>query len=258
MAAGRAVVLAGAAGLAAVRGSREQPPHSSPAAASSAAARPARAARLVIAVLAGAGLAGQGVPGGRGGLRRVPGQAAGRAARCLAVRAAVGRGGAGRGELGEPQPRAGACRRAARPPRPGRRGWRRGRRSRPGRRGSARPRRRRGMPGGGGPASRACSAASRLGLRSQNRTGVVMPVRAARAAYPASLAMTRLSGSVPVSYSRKKSAAAGGWPGACSDQRPYPSGRAWLAPGGGAAPLAPPALQRLPGRRWRGRRRPAR
>ena len=81
-------------------------------------------------------------------------------------------------------------------------------------------------PGGGGPSSRACSAASRLGLRSQNRTGVVMPVRAARAAYPASLAVTRRSGSLPVSYSRKKSTAAGGWPGACSVQRPYPSGRA--------------------------------
>ena len=113
VAAGRAVVLAGAAGPAAC-GSREQPPQASPAAASSPAARPARAARLVIVVLAGAGLAGCGVPGGRGGVRRVPGQAAGRAARFLAVRAAVGRaaagrGDAGRGELGEPQARAGAA-----------------------------------------------------------------------------------------------------------------------------------------------------
>ena len=153
--------------------------------------RPARAARLVIAVLAGAGLAGQGVPGGRGGLRRVPGQAAGRAARCLAVRAAVGRGGAGRGELGEPQPRAGAARRAARPPRPGRRGWCRGAAVATGTPGICAAEAASRMPGGGGPASRACSAASRRGLRSQNRTGVVMPVRAARAAYPASLAVTR-------------------------------------------------------------------
>ena len=70
-----------------------------------------------------------------------------------------------------------------------------------------------------------------------------MPVRAARAAYPASLAMSRRSGSVPVSYSRKKSAVAGGWPGCCSDQRPYPSGRAWSPHDGGAAPFGPPAFQ---------------
>ena len=100
------------------------------------------------------------------------------------------------------------------------------------------------MPGGGGPASRACSAASRLGLRSQNRTGVVMPVRAARAAYPASLAMTRLRGSVPVSYSRKKSTDGGRLAGGLLGPAAVPVGAGVLAPGGGAAPLAPPALQR--------------
>ena len=73
---------------------------------------------LVIAVLAGAGLAGQGVPGGRGGLWRVPGQAAGRAVRCLAGRGGVGRGSAGRGELAEPQARPGAA--GGQPGRPGR------------------------------------------------------------------------------------------------------------------------------------------
>ena len=75
---------------------------------------------------------------------------------------------------------------------------------------------------------------------------MVMPVRAARAAYPASLAITRLSGSVPVSYSRKKSVTAAGWPGSLLGPAAVPVGAGVAAPGGGAAPLAPPAFQGLP------------
>src|SRR5262249_4614609 len=77
---GGAVVCAGwlgGAGLAAGPRSREQA-HKRLATVSSVVAWPARAGRLVIAGLPGAGCAGQGVPGKRGQVEEVPGQAAGR------------------------------------------------------------------------------------------------------------------------------------------------------------------------------------
>ena len=69
-----------------------------PAAASSVAVRPMVPGRLVIAGLPGAGCARQGVPGGRGRVGGVPGQAAGRGRGLTLGLGAGGRG--GRGELG--------------------------------------------------------------------------------------------------------------------------------------------------------------
>ena len=256
MAAGRAVVPPGAAGPAAC-GSSEQPPQASPAAASSPAARPARAARLVIVVLAGAGLAGCGVPGGRGGVRRVPGQAAGRAAWFLAVRAAAGRGDAGRGELGEPQARAGAA--GGQPGRPGR----------PlgaGGGGGGRDRDAGDLRGGGGVAD--------AGRRRAGQPGVQRGL-AARAAQveqdgggdagaggeggvPGELGddpAERLGAGVVL---EEEVDGGGRLAGELLGPAAVPVGAGVAAPGGGAAPLAPPAFEGLPpaagagggGQRW--------
>ena len=243
MAAGRAVVPPGAAGPAAC-GSREQPPQASPAAASSprgpagGAASHRRPGRGGARRLRRSRRAGRGPAGARAGCR---------AGRLVPRRPGRRRAGAMPGGASWASRRRGPGLPAGSQAAPaGPWGLVPGAAVATGTPGICAAEAASRMPGGGGPASRACSAASRARAAQPEQDGGGDAGAGGEGGVPGELGddpAQRLGAGVVL---EEEVDGGGRLAGELLGPAAVPVGAGVAAPGGGAAPLAPPAFQRLP------------